>query len=390
MNNINIYKNNIINNEQTDIEQIYNKKKQYLESINENEDEFLNIPTEDSVYDNNNNINNNNEVKNDTKVKKTLTLNSMKIKNFELKLIDFGCAKIFSKYKTNFGEIIGTLIYCSPEVLQNNYNKECDIWSCGVIMYVLLSGHYPFYGKSEKEIKNKILSGKFSFKPKYFNNISDKAKDLISKCLTYDKNKRISAEEALQHQFFMDDINPNNLFEDEIDTKNILLSLKEYSEKKYSKIYQIVLTYLSHNFQGKDELNKLKKIFYKIDLNLDGKLSKSEFELAYREAGIEMTKEQIEHMMKSIDFDGNGFIEYEEFIRVALPKEKLFTEKNLKIAFEMFDLDKNGMISLEEFKTILRINKIKDKKVIKEFFKEIPIKENEEMTFEQFKHIFVE
>ena len=391
MNNINIYKNNIINNEQTDIEQIYNKKKQYLESINENEDEFLNIPTEDSVYDNNNNnINNNNEVKNDTKVKKTLTLNSMKIKNFELKLIDFGCAKIFSKYKTNFGEIIGTLIYCSPEVLQNNYNKECDIWSCGVIMYVLLSGHYPFYGKSEKEIKNKILSGKFSFKPKYFNNISDKAKDLISKCLTYDKNKRISAEEALQHQFFMDDINPNNLFEDEIDTKNILLSLKEYSEKKYSKIYQIVLTYLSHNFQGKDELNKLKKIFYKIDLNLDGKLSKSEFELAYREAGIEMSKEQIEHMMKSIDFDGNGFIEYEEFIRVALPKEKLFTEKNLKIAFEMFDLDKNGMISLEEFKTILRINKIKDKKVIKEFFKEIPIKENEEMTFEQFKHIFVE
>jgi calcium-dependent protein kinase len=73
----------------------------------------------------------------------------MKLKNFELKLIDFGCAKIFSKYKTNFGEIIGTLIYCSPEVLKNNYNKECDIWSCGVIMYALLSGHFPFYSKNE-------------------------------------------------------------------------------------------------------------------------------------------------------------------------------------------------------------------------------------------------
>ena len=102
-----------------------------------------------------------------------------------------------------------------------------------------------------------------------------------------------------------------------------------------------------------------------------------------------MTKKQLDKMMDSIDFDGNGYIEYEEFIRVALPKSKLFTETNLKIAFDMFDLDKNGTISLDEFKTILGINKIKDEKVNKELLKEIPIKENEEMTFEQFKQIFL-
>ena len=374
-NNIKIY--NANDYDQNEFNEIYHKKKQYLETINEKDD--LNIPTEDSFIDDNNN--------NNTQLKKTLTLNSMKLKNFELKLIDFGCAKIFSKYKTNFGEIIGTLIYCSPEVLKNNYNKECDIWSCGVIMYALLSGHFPFYGKTEDEIKKKILSGKFDFNPKYFKDVSDKAKDLIKKCLIYDKYKRISAEDALKHEFFMDDINPNNIFEDEIDTKNILLSLKNFSY--HSKIYQTVLTYLSHNFTDKEELNKLKKIFYKIDLNLDGKLSKSEFEQAFKEAGIDINKEQIETMMKSIDFDGNGFIEYEEFIRVALPKEKLFTEKNLKIAFDMFDLDKNGMISLDEFKTILGIKKINDKKVNEELLNEIPIKENEEMTFEQFKLLFL-
>ena len=374
-NNIKIY--NANDYDQNKFNEIYHKKKQYLETINEKDD--LNIPTEDSFIDDDNN--------NNTQLKKTLTLNAMKLKNFELKLIDFGCAKIFSKHKTNFGEIIGTLIYCSPEVLKNNYNKECDIWSCGVIMYALLSGHFPFYGKTEDEIKKKILSGKFDFNPKYFKDVSDKAKDLIKKCLIYDKYKRISAEDALKHEFFMDDINPNNIFEDEIDTKNILLSLKNFSY--HSKIYQTVLTYLSHNFTDKEELNKLKKIFYKIDLNLDGKLSKSEFEQAFKEAGIDINKEQIETMMKSIDFDGNGFIEYEEFIRVALPKEKLFTEKNLKIAFDMFDLDKNGMISLDEFKTILGIKKINDKKVNEELLNEIPIKENEEMTFEQFKLLFL-
>ena len=375
MNNIKRYNENFVKH-QLDIEKNINKKSKCLEIINED----IENPSKE-VYEHKNNPNNNSHLK------KSLTFNSLKIKNFEIKLIDFGCAKIFSKYKKNFGEIIGTLIYCSPEVLKNNYSKECDIWSCGIIMYVLLSGHFPFYAKTEDEIKKKILSGKFEFNPKYFSNISEKAKDLITKCLIYDKRKRISAQQALEHEFFMDDINPHNIFEDNIDTKNILLSLKNYS--KHSKIYQTGLTYLSHNFSDKEELNKLKKIFYKIDLNLDGKLSKQELGKAFKEAGIEMTKKQLDKMMDSIDFDGNGYIEYEEFIRVALPKSKLFTETNLKIAFDMFDLDKNGTISLDEFKTILGINKIKNEKVNKELLKEIPIKENEEMTFEQFKQIFL-
>ena len=210
---------------------------------------------------------------------------------------------------------------------------------------------------------------------------------LIRKCLTYDKNKRISIEEVLKHEFFSDDINPNNIFEDEIDSKNALISLKNYSQS--SKIYQTVLAYLSHNFADKEQLSRLKKIFYKIDLNLDGKLSKEELETAFKEAGMEMKKEQLNKVIESIDFDGNGYIEYEEFIRVTLPKEQLFTEANLKTAFDMFDLDKNGSISLNEFKEILGIGKITDKNVNKELLKEIPIKGNEEITFEQFKKILI-
>ena len=356
---------------------IKNKKKNNLPTINEYGENKFNKDDYDSV---DNNM---------SKLKKTNTinLNTMKIKNFELKLIDFGCAKIFSKYKKNFEDTIGTLIYCSPEVLKNNYNKKCDIWSCGVIMYVLLSGHFPFFGRSEDEITKRILSGKFVFDEKYFSHISSKAKDLISKCLIYDKNQRISIEEVLKHEFFADDLNPNNIFQDEIDSKNALNSLKNYSQQ--SKIYQTVLAYLSHNFADKEQLNKLKKIFYKIDLNLDGKLSKEELNTAFKEAGMEMKKDQLNKVIESIDFDGNGYIEYEEFIRVTLPKEQLFTEANLKTAFDMFDLDKNGTISLSEFKEILGLGKIKDKNVNKELLKEIPIKGNEEITFEQFKKIII-
>jgi serine/threonine protein kinase len=317
-------------------------------------------------------------------LKKTLAINSMKLKNFELKLIDFGCAKIFSKNNENFKDIIGTLVYCSPEVLKNNYSNQCDVWSCGVIMYVLLSGHFPFFGKNDEEIEKKILSGKFTFKEKYFRNVSEKAKDLIRKCLIYDKNERITPEEALKHEFFADDISPNNIFLDEIDNKKILLSLKNFSQQ--SKIYQIVLTFLSHNFADKVESNKLKTIFLRMDLNLDGKLTKDELAIAFKEAGMEMQDAQLNQVIKSVDFNGNGSIEYEEFIRVTLPKEQLFTEVNLKHAFDMFDLDKKGMITLNNFKEILGIEKVKDKKIYEELLKQIPLQKNENMNFDEFKN----
>ena len=376
MNNIKVYNENYIKN-QLDNENTRKKDNKAVKFIIEPTNSEKNLLIDDFNLE-----------KNISKLKRTLTLNSMKMKNFELKLIDFGCAKIFTKYKKNFEDTIGTLLYCSPEVLRNYYSKECDIWSCGIIMYVLLSGHFPFFGKTEDEITKKILSGKFVFNKKYFSNVSDKAKDLISKCLIYNKNKRITAEEALKHEFFADDINPNNIFEDVIDSKHVLNSLKNYSN--HSKIYQTVLAFLSHNYADKEEINRLKKIFYKIDLNLDGKLTKDELFVAFKEAGMEMKNSQLNKVIESIDFDGNGSIEYEEFIRVTLPKERLFTEKNLKIAFDMFDLNKSGTISFNEFKEILGIKKIRDQKVYKELLEEIPIKENEEMTFEQFKKLFLD
>ena len=320
--------------------------------------------------------------------KTTYNYNELKIKNFELKLIDFGCSKIFTQYKRNFVDTIGTLVYCSPEVLKNNYNQKCDIWSCGVIMYILLSGKYPFYGTSEEEITKKILTGSFDFNDRHFINVSESAKDLIRKCLIHDKNKRITIKEALRHEFFSGEININNIFEDEIDTKNILTSLKNES-RKISKFYQAVLVYLSYNFADKEELKKLRKIFYKIDLNLDGKISKEELFLAYHEAGINISKEELEKIIKSIDYDGNGSIEYEEFIRVTLTREQLFSDVNLKTAFDMFDEDKNGRISLNEILKIIVADRDIDKKVIEQLKAEILKDGDEELDFKHFKEIMI-
>ena len=324
------------------------------------------------------------EIRNITK-KLTYNYNKLNIKNFELKLIDFGCSKIFSpQKKTTFEDTIGTLVYCSPEVLKNKYDQKCDIWSCGVIMYLLLCGKFPFSGKSEEEITKKILFGKLNFNSKQFQNVSESAKDLIIKCLNKDKNKRITVKQALHHEFFAGEIDINNIFEDEVITKNVLNSLR-INSRQTSKFYQIVLTYLSYNFADKEHLQKLRNIFYKIDLNMDGKLSREELYTAYKEAKIDISKEELNKIIKFMDFDGNGYIEYEEFIRVTLPKEQLFTDINLKNAFEMFDKDKNGTISVDEIIEVIGMDKEFDKNAIEELKKEVSYDGNKEIDFKHFK-----
>ena len=316
-----------------------------------------------------------------------INIRNSDIKNFELKFIDFGCSKIFNKYKRNFEDTIGTLLYCAPEVLLNDYNEKCDIWSCGVILYVLLSGTYPFNGKNEQEITKKILNGNFEFNSPLFDDVSSEAKDLIKKCLTYDRNERISAINALKHPFFINEINPHNLFSEDIHTKNILFSIQNFS--KHNKFYQVVLAFLSHNFAEKTHLDKLKKVFLKMDLNFDGKISKEELYYAYKNEGINIENDELDKIIESIDLDNNGYIEYEEFIRTIIPRESLFTNSNLKAAFDFFDLDKNGFISFNEVQEVLGLRKDVDINVINELKREIEKNGDEDISFEEFKAIMI-
>ena len=249
-------------------------------------------------------------------------------------------------------------------------------------MYRLLCGRFPFNGKSEEEITKKILFSKLNFNNKYFQNISENAKDLIRKCLIRDKDQRISVKEALKHEFFAGELNINNIFEDEVNTKILLNNLKK-NARKTSKFYQIVLTYLSYNFADKEHLQRLRNIFYKIDLNMDGKLSREELKTAFKEAKIDLSKEELNNIIKCIDFDGNGYIEYEEFIRVTLPKEQLFTDINLKNAFDMFDKDKNGTISMDEIIEVIGAEL--DKNAIEELKKEVSYDGDKEIVFKHFK-----
>lgn len=101
-------------------------------------------------------------------------------------------------------EKLGTPYYIAPEVLEENYGPKCDVWSCGVITYILLSGIPPFNGSNDNEIIQRVKLGKFSFHEKNWKDISENAKDFISQLLIKDPSKRPSAEDALNHPWIQE------------------------------------------------------------------------------------------------------------------------------------------------------------------------------------------
>ena len=96
---------------------------------------------------------------------------------------------------------LGTAYYIAPEVLRGEYDEKCDIWSCGVILYILLCGYPPFNGDNDEQIFECIKIGKFSFPSPEWDNVSESAKALIKKMLTINPKKRITPQEAIKHEW---------------------------------------------------------------------------------------------------------------------------------------------------------------------------------------------
>ena len=278
-----------------------------------------------------------------------------------VKVIDFGTAIIFNKNK-NDKSLTGSVYYICPEVLSKNrnYTEKCDVWSCGIIMYILLTGLPPFNGDSDEEIVTKIKNGRFNMEKYPWPIISSQAKDLIKKLLEFDPNKRVTAEEALNHPWFeskqvqsednaglLKIKNPNKLLNNLINFRsdNILGNA--------------VFAYLIHNNIQLNQVHEAIKLFNKIDKNGDGQICREELykglENFLKLSGKEL-KEKVDIIFNNIDTDHNGYIEYEEFLRAAVDKEYFLSDNFLRFAFDYFDRDKNGEISYNEIKQLFYQN----------------------------------
>lgn len=263
-----------------------------------------------------------------------------------LKIIDFGTSII--KSNDVLTQRYGTAYYIAPEVLQKHYNEKCDLWSCGVILYILLSGKPPFYGREDRDILRRVQKGEYSMKGPEWELVSAAAKRLISRMLDYNPKTRISASAALQDEWFL--LNYQGNFDSSLSLNN-LDNLKSFRAEQ--KMQHAVLTFIASQLLSKNEAAKLAETFRELDSNGDGKLSKEELVEAYtKQLGAERALEEAQHIMEQVDVNNSGFIDYTEFIMASTEKEVLLSKANLDTAFKAFDADGSGKISAKELREL--------------------------------------
>jgi calcium-dependent protein kinase len=305
--------------------------------------------------------------------------------NYEIKLIDFGCSKIFTRKGERKSGIIGTTMYCSPEVIDDLYDEKCDEWSCGVLMYILLSGEPPFEGDTEEEIFRKIKKCEYNFNKEPFKFVSKNCIDLIKKLLEPKINRRIRAIDALRHPFFTETFNIDTVL-----TQNKDLSLMgKISEikKPYSKFHEVVTSYMCSNYISKDEEKKLRAVFRYIDYDRKNYLTKEKIEKRLKENGQLVTEDKIKYILNAFDFDENGMIEYQEYINGLCDKTLLFSENNLKKLFELIDEGNKGYLDSKDIKYFAFQDKMVNDEAFKEYLKQFGMKIDDKLDFDNFMYI---
>ena len=284
-------------------------------------------------------------VQNDNNNKK----NNNYMDELHIKLIDFGASNFFKENEILTLKV-GSPYYIAPEVLNKSYNEKCDIWSAGVVLYVMLTGNFPFVGKTSQKLFENIKTGKYKNTGKEWEAISEQAKDLIKKMLELNTTKRITASECLKSPF----ITSLNTSENVPDLLPSVLS-NIYKLNAREKIQQATIALIVHNIQQNEQVDRLKGIFELLDVNKDGQLTYAEIKKAFQKIFPDnyVTEEKMQLILEKMDDNKDGVISYEEFLRVTLDEKILLEKNNLKLAFDKFDLNKDGKLSKEELLNIL-------------------------------------
>jgi calcium-dependent protein kinase len=332
-------------------------------------------------------LHNKNIVHRDLKPENILMNNKSTIKdqNYDIKIIDFGTAKQFERNQ-KLSKFIGTSYYIAPEVLAECYDEKCDVWSCGVILYILLCGYPPFNGASNIDIYHAIKYNAPNFSGEEWRYVHKDAIDLIKNMLNKNPLKRYSCEQTLNHKWFRNmeeeaqSMKNNKKNSSAIQTgMNAIHKMKDFVVQ--NKLKQAVLQYICTQFNLKEEEEHMRDLFSQFDTHKKGVINISDFtQILIRLFGENDGKANAEQIFNNIDLDGSGEISYNEFITALIEGKNLVTNDRLQKAFKMLDRDNSGSISIEEIRHVFGGEESKWRKIVSE----VDINGNGEIDFTEF------
>ncbi|KAL2507087.1 Calcium-dependent protein kinase 17 [Forsythia ovata] len=310
----------------------------------------------------------------DLKPENFLLLN--KDEDSPLKATDFGLS-VFYKQGEVFKDIVGSAYYIAPEVLKRRYGPEIDIWSVGVMLYILLSGVPPFWAESENGIFSAILQGHVDFTSDPWPSISHGAKDLVRKMLHSDPKQRLTAIQVLNHPWIKEDGEAPDTPLD----NGVLSRLKQF--RAMNKFKKVALRVIA-GCLSEEEIMGLKQMFKSMDTDNSGTITLEELKQGLANQGTRLSENEVKQLMESADADGNGAIDYEEFITATMHMNKMDREEHLYTAFQYFDKDNSGYITIEELEQALREFGMNDEKDIKEIISEVDSDHDGRINYDEF------
>ncbi|CAJ1462098.1 unnamed protein product, partial [Effrenium voratum] len=261
-----------------------------------------------------------------------------------LKLIDFGFAKEFDE-DSRMTATLGTVYYIAPEVIRGSYNHKCDLWSTGVIAYMLLIGEPPFYdGHCDDWTMQKILHEPLDVEGPQWDDFSLECKDFVSQLLCRDIQLRPSAQEACTHRWL-----------EEGDAKSCSISKKVLEDLRafgsMNVIKRVAFGLIAFSMCGDEDLAFLETEFRKLDKRGSGTILKSELADAFVQQ-LQMTQNQAQALFEKLDLSGDQEIEYSEFIAAANGSRFMCNESLIKQAFQKLDVDCSGVISIDNLRQV--------------------------------------
>lgn len=279
-----------------------------------------------------------------------------------LKLIDFGLAEyipldITPEEQNKFLHTkAGTPYYVAPEVLRGSHGFACDLWSAGIILYILLSGYPPFRGSDDVSVLRRVMRGTVSFPESEWGQISGSAKDLICKLLTVDPSRRISAIDAWNHEWLQSE--QVKSFETQATSGFNVEGLQERLAEKfesfanYPLIKKMAITIMAQQMT-EEEVDGLRPLFQSLDTSGCGVLNIEDIKECIRKAK-DYTPAEIEDIFHKVDTDKSGFIDYTELIGAMMDRKVYEDEQRCRSAFKVLDRDGDGELSNEELSKALK------------------------------------
>ncbi|KAK4773047.1 hypothetical protein SAY87_028066 [Trapa incisa] len=293
-----------------------------------------------------------------------------------LKAIDFGLSMFFRPGE-KFTEIIGSPYYMAPEVLKRSYGPEIDVWSAGVILYILLCGVPPFWAETEQGIAQAIIRSVVDFKRDPWPKVSDNAKDLVKKMLDPDPKSRLTAQAVLDHPWVQNAKKaPNVSLGETVRARLMQFSVMNKLKKRALKV---IAEHLSV-----EEVAGIKEGFHLMDINNKGKINIDELRVGLHKLGHQIPDTDLQILMEAGDVDKDGHLDYGEFVAISVHLRKMGNEKHLNKAFEFFDQNQSGFIEIEELRDALADEVDTSEEVISAIMHDVDTDKDGRISYEEF------